>query len=206
MTMDFRFVIAKIIEKLQIAAISNCSIDKNSKVCSKSRVYDTVVKEYSYIGSNCTVINATIGKYCSIADGCLIGGAQHRIDYVSTSPVFHEGKNSLHRNYSLHPAASTPVTTIGNDVWLGNNVIIKGGCTIGNGAVIGMGSVVTHSVPDYEIWAGNPARFIKKRFSDDDTAFLTSLEWWNWPEEKIKAYAQYFNDPTSLREAMEGEE
>ena len=28
---------------------------------------------------------------------------------------------------------------------------------------VGAGSVVTKDIPDYEVWAGNPARFIKKR-------------------------------------------
>lgn len=39
--------------------------------------------------------------------------------------------------------------------------------TIGDGAVIRAGSVVTKDVGPYEIWAGNPARFIRKRFDDE---------------------------------------
>ncbi|MCR5610589.1 MAG: CatB-related O-acetyltransferase [Clostridiales bacterium] len=203
--MNLRFVIAKIIEKTQIAALKNCTVDKRSKVCSRSRAYDTVINRYSYVGSNCTVINTVIGKYCSIADGCIIGGPQHHIDYVSSSPVFHEGRNSMKKVYYPHPAVEPPVTVIGNDVWLGNNVIIKGGCTIGNGAVVGMGSVVTHDIPDYEVWAGNPARPIRKRFDDETIRFLSDIRWWDWEEEKIEKYAKYFNDPAALKAALEEE-
>ena len=52
---------------------------------------------------------------------------------------------------------------IGNDVWIGARVIILPGIHVGNGCVIGAGSVVTHDIPDYEIWAGNPAHKIKTR-------------------------------------------
>lgn len=47
--------------------------------------------------------------------------------------------------------------------FIGTNAIICADVTIGEGAIIGAGSVVTKDVPPYEIWAGNPARFIKKR-------------------------------------------
>lgn len=35
--------------------------------------------------------------------------------------------------------------------------------TIGKGAIIGAGSVVTKDIPPYQVWAGNPARYIKDR-------------------------------------------
>jgi len=57
---------------------------------------------------------------------------------------------------------------IGNDVWIGARVIILPGVHIGNGAVIGAGAVVTKDVPDYEIWGGNPARFLKSRLLSEN--------------------------------------
>ena len=40
---------------------------------------------------------------------------------------------------------------------IGANASIRAGVTIGEGAIIGMGSVVIKSVPDGEMWFGNPA-------------------------------------------------
>lgn len=54
-------------------------------------------------------------------------------------------------------------TVIGNDVWIGGAAIITAGVTIGNHAVIGAGSVVTHDVPEWGIYAGNPAKKIGDR-------------------------------------------
>ena len=58
-------------------------------------------------------------------------------------------------NYPVGPI------TIGNNVWIGMNSVILPGVDIGHGVVIGSGSIVTKTIPDYEIWAGNPARRIK---------------------------------------------
>ncbi len=52
--------------------------------------------------------------------------------------------------------------TVGNVVWIGAKSSILPGVTIGDNAIIGAGSVVTKDVPADEIWAGNPARFIRK--------------------------------------------
>lgn len=46
--------------------------------------------------------------------------------------------------------------------YLGAHTIVCKPVTIGQGAVVGAGSVVTKDIPDYEVWAGNPARFRKK--------------------------------------------
>ena len=51
---------------------------------------------------------------------------------------------------------------IGENVFIGGHCVILKGVTIGDGAVIGAGSVVTKSIPAGEIWAGNPAKFIRK--------------------------------------------
>ena len=51
---------------------------------------------------------------------------------------------------------------IKENAFLGANTIITKPVTVGKCSVVGAGSVVTKDIPDYEIWAGNPARFIKK--------------------------------------------
>ena len=52
---------------------------------------------------------------------------------------------------------------IGNNVFIGCKSIILPNVTIGNNSIIGAGSVVTKNIPDNEIWAGNPAKYIKSR-------------------------------------------
>lgn len=52
---------------------------------------------------------------------------------------------------------------IEEDVFIGCNVTICNAVTIGKGAIVGAGSVVTKSIPPYQVWAGNPARYIKDR-------------------------------------------
>jgi acetyltransferase-like isoleucine patch superfamily enzyme len=56
---------------------------------------------------------------------------------------------------------STKPVKIGNNVFIGAHTTILKGVTIGSNTIIGAGSVVTKSIPDNEIWAGNPAKFIR---------------------------------------------
>lgn len=139
---------------LQRPAIRSSVIDKSSRVCSGSQLSRVEMNRYSYIGHDCFLNNVKIGAFCSIADGCKIGGAAHQMKYVSTSPVFVAGKNIMNANFSEHKDAESKQTIIDNDVWLGMDCHIKAGVHIHTGAVIGMGSVVTKDVPPYEIWGG----------------------------------------------------
>lgn len=47
-------------------------------------------------------------------------------------------------------------------VWICSKAIIIGPCRIGRHSAIGAGSVVSKDIPPYQLWAGNPARFIKE--------------------------------------------
>ena len=75
---------------------------------------------------------------------------------------------------------------IGNDVWIGYDAIIMAGVTIGDGAIIGTRAVVTKDVEPYSIVGGVPAKEIRKRFAPEVIKRLLELQWWNWPEEKIR--------------------
>ena len=129
-----------------------------------------------------------IGKFCSIARGVtILLGGEHNVFWNSTYPfneVFDEAKE-----IKGHPATKGD-TEIGNDVWIGTEAIILSGVTIGDGAVIAARSVVVKDVEPYTIVGGNPAKVIKKRFSAGQIDHLQSIQWWNWPIEKIKANAK----------------
>jgi acetyltransferase-like isoleucine patch superfamily enzyme len=136
-----------------------------------------------------------IGQFCSIADGVkvLLGG-NHRTEYISTFPfgfIFNEylGEEKV----AGHPYSKGDVL-IGNDVWVGSGVTILSGVRIGNGAVLASNSVVTKNVGAYEIVGGNPARRIKKRFSQEVISLLEELAWWDLPTEKILEIRKILSD------------
>lgn len=125
--------------------------------------------------------NLKIGKFCSIATNVRIFlGGNHNIDWVTTFPfsVWPEYFPGA-ENIPGHPYSKGDVV-IGNDVWLGHSCMILSGVTIGNGAVIAAGSVVLKDVGPYEIWGGNPAQFIKKRFPNETIEMLQEVKWWDW--------------------------
>ena len=74
---------------------------------------------------------------------------------------------------------------IGNDVWIGYNATIMAGVTIGDGAIIATNATVVKDVEPYSIVGGNPAKEIKKRFSEEVIRKLLALKWWDWDIEKI---------------------
>lgn len=193
--MELKLLIAKGLKKiLNPPAMRNCHIDSTARVCSKSELNAANIGKYSYIGNDCFMVNVNIGAFCSVADRVCIGGAGHPIERVSSSPVFHDSGNVLGVNFQTFPYEHTPKTTIENDVWIGIGAIIKAGVSIHNGAVIGAGSVVTHDVPAYEIWAGNPARKIRDRFDKDIAAKIEASEWWNKSDAEIKELSKRFDD------------
>ena len=94
---------------------------------------DTVAPDKVYIGNNVTITAGT--KILT-----------HYLDPGSKGRIFRIGE--------VH---------IEDDVFIGVNSIICNSLTIGKGAIIGAGSIVTKDIPPYQIWAGNPAKFIKEK-------------------------------------------
>ena len=204
--MNVKRLIAKGLRALlQPPAITNSSVNKKSKIYSGSQINNSKIEKYTYVGHDCFLLSANIGPFCSIADNCRIGGASHTIQYVSSSPCFNKGTNSVGTTFAEFDSAKDLKIDIGADVWIGAGATIKSGVTIGVGAVIGAASVVTHDVPPYEVWAGNPARKIKDRFDEETKKKLLRSEWWLFEDNKLKENAQYFNDPKKFLSKIVGD-
>jgi len=199
--MTIKYILSKIIKKyLLLSSINNSDIHKSSRICAACNVQDTILGRYSYIGSYCTVVNTKIGSFCSIADNCIIGGASHPLNWVSTSPIFYDGHNVMGVNLTNNKYTKFKETIIGNDVWIGSNSLIKGGVTIANGAVIAMGSIVTKDVDPYAIVAGNPAKLIRLRFDENTVSKLLSSKWWDLSDYHLRMSANTFTDVYSFIE------
>lgn len=189
------YIFSRVLKKLRGKAVLDSSIASTSKVESGSTLVSTTFGAYSFCGYDCTFIKCDVGRFCSIASKVVIGGARHPMEYVSTSPAFLSHKESIKTKFSKHHYHWDPRTVIGHDVWIGEGVYVKGGVTIGIGAVVGMGSVVTKNIPPYAIYAGNPARLIRYRFSETVVDALLKSQWWEYSDEELHAVAPDFNDP-----------
>lgn len=199
--MDVLYYVLRAIKRLKPKAIRNSQIDKRAYICGGSQIVDSIIGKYTIVAYDSTVLNAEIGSFCTI--GKTIGGAAHPIQMVSSSNIFVCGRSILGKKFADHEFNALARTVIGNDVWVCVPSIVRSGVTIADGAVVGAGSIVTKDIGPYEIWAGNPARFIRKRFDEETISKLLEMKWWDWPDEKIQKYAPYFNDPQKLFAALE---
>ncbi|MET4717470.1 phosphonate metabolism protein (transferase hexapeptide repeat family) [Bradyrhizobium japonicum] len=145
--------------------------------------------DYSYVVNDAQITYTTIGKFCSIAAMTRINPGNHpmhratQAHFTYRSSAYFEGESDdteffdWRRQHHVH---------IGHDVWIGHGAIVLPGRNIGTGAVIAAGAIVTKDVPAYTIVAGNPARIVRRRFSEDVAGRLARLAWWDWDHDKLR--------------------
>lgn len=163
-------------------------IGRRCEILSHTRIEYASLGDYSYLGENCEVADAEIGKFTAIANAVRIGApnhpmgraSQHRFTYV---PEYYEATASRDRDFFADRRGDRVI--VGNDVWIGHAAILLPGVTVGDGAVIGAGAVVSRDVAPYTIVGGVPARPIRKRFDDAVAQSLRRIAWWDWPDELI---------------------
>ena len=147
-----------------------------------------------------------IGKFCAIASGTrfIMGPANHRMSSVTTYP-FHVfgGVWSERTPDHLSELPRKGDIVVGNDVWLGRESVVMPGVHIGDGAIVAAYSVVTRDIPPYCIAGGNPARLIRQRFSDELTALLLQLRWWDFDPETLAEVLPLLCEPDLERAAQE---
>lgn len=120
-----------------------------------------------FVDRGCTL---RIGKGVGISQAALVSHADITIGNnvkigggtcVYTSD-FHSLNATVRATKDDMAQRKTAPVTIKDNAFIGAKSIILKGVTIGENSIVGAGSVVTKSVPDNEIWAGNPARYIRK--------------------------------------------
>lgn len=124
----------------------------NSKCCLQVKEGGCLI-----IGDNSGFNGAYI--YCStavtIGQWVKVGGGSMLID-----SDFHP-LDSTKRREGFEDMKSAPIV-IDDDVFIGTHCIICKGVKIGKCSIIAAGSVVVKDIPEYEVWGGNPAKFIRK--------------------------------------------
>jgi virginiamycin A acetyltransferase len=134
-----------------------------------------------------------IGKFCMIASGVtfIMNGANHKMDGLTAYPFNIFGGDWEIVTPTLEELPYKGDTIIGNDVWIGANVTVMPGTKIGDGSIIATKSVIVKDVEPYSIVGGNPAKLIRKRFSEEKIKELLKMKWWNWEIEKITDNLHY---------------
>jgi acetyltransferase-like isoleucine patch superfamily enzyme len=110
------------------------------------------------IGNEVGISNALLYavKEIQIEDEVLIGGGTQIIDNDFHSIYY---KERMLRQYA---GVQSQKVHIKRGAFVGMNCTVLKGVVIGERSVIAAGSLVVKTVPDDELWGGNPAKFIKK--------------------------------------------
>lgn len=152
--------------------------------------------DFSYISDNSVICETTMGKFCSIGPNVRIAPGKHPTHtIVSTHPAIYSNPEYCLKNFQKkdHHNPNRSVV-VGNDVWICANAIIADGVKIGDGAIIASNSVVNSDVEPYTIVGGVPAKFIRKRFKDEQIEVLEKSKWWDKDHHWIEENSHVFLD------------
>ncbi|NJO54322.1 MAG: chloramphenicol acetyltransferase [Bacteroidales bacterium] len=172
------------------ATLHDCRLGRYTSVGARTRLLETALDDYSYIVDDGEVAYTTAGKFCSIAAMVRINPGNHPMEraaqahFTYRASYYFEGEADEAAFFDWR--RGFPVT-IGHDVWIGHGAVILPGRSIGTGAVVAAGAIVTKDVAPYTIVAGNPAKPLRRRFSDEVAERLMRLAWWDWDHGRLRA-------------------
>jgi len=137
-------------ENGRIILNNKCYIDNNVRLVA-ARDGKIDIGEGTEIGSGAVINSGGIlktGKFCLIAGNVNINSSSHciqRNEYIKIQE--HEHGEII----------------MGDDVWIGSGTSVTMNSRIGDGTIISSNSLVSGDVPEFTIFAGVPARFIRNR-------------------------------------------
>jgi phosphonate metabolism protein (transferase hexapeptide repeat family) len=172
------------------AKLLQVSLGAYCEVGARTILHEVGMGDYSYVVNDAQITYATIGKFCSIAAMTRINPGNHPMHRASQAhftyraSAYFPGESDdaeffdWRRSYHVH---------IGHDVWIGHGAVVLPGRNIGTGAVVAAGAIITKDVAAYTIVAGNPARPIRRRFSEEIAGRLAELAWWDWDHATLRS-------------------
>ena len=128
------------------------------------------------------------GKFCAIGSNVSVyksNGKGHDTSFISVYPFKYIHTDIFTNTSNINFNDGQKDIIVGNDVSIAEGVTIMPGVNIGDGAIIATNSHVIKDVEPYTIVGGNPAKFIKYRFTPEQINKLISIKWWDWDDNKI---------------------
>jgi acetyltransferase-like isoleucine patch superfamily enzyme len=145
-------ILGKDVKIFGLVNLYGCTIGDRTKIGSFVEIQKNAV-----IGSDCKISSHTfICEGVHIADKVFVGHGVTFVNDLYPEAVRADGTMQTDADWEVVP------TYVEERASIGSNSTILCGITIGQSAIIGAGSVVTKDVPSHQIWAGNPARFLRK--------------------------------------------
>jgi len=156
--------------KMEYCCIStDVSLGKDTKIHAFVNLYGCSIGDYTKIGAFVEIQKgARIGEKCKISSHTFI------CEGVTIRDRVFIGHNVSFINDKHPQAVNTDGSMQGDEDWsvvptyveegasIGSGATVLCGITIGKGSMVGAGSVVTKDIPPGEVWAGNPARFMRE--------------------------------------------
>jgi len=124
------------------------------------------------IGDNCSIGALThLGRKVALGHDCRIQGGAYIADGCVVGDRVFIGPNATLLNDKYPPSKNSlqwqPVH-IESGAVIGGGATVIAGCCVGRNAVLGAGSTLTRTLPDNEVWVGNPAVFLMMRNTYDE--------------------------------------
>jgi phosphonate metabolism protein (transferase hexapeptide repeat family) len=171
------------------AKLIDAQLGAYTEVGARTILNEVTMGDYSYVVNDGQISYTTIGKFCSIAAMIRINPGNHpmhratQAHFTYRASAYFPGESDDSEFFAWRRDHHC---TIGHDVWLGHGAIVLPGRNIGTGSVIAAGAIVTKDVAPYTIVAGNPARPVRRRFSQAVEDGLMDLAWWDWDHEMLR--------------------
>ena len=187
------------------AKLNDVKLGAYTEVGARTILQEVTMDDYSYVVNDAQITYTTIGKFCSIAAMIRINPGNHpmhratQAHFTYRASAYFEGEGDDAEFFAWRRAHHVH---IGHDVWIGHGAVVLPGRNIGTGAVVAAGAIVTKDVAPYTIVGGNPARVIKRRFTEAVADRLAELGWWDWDHETLRLALPDFRN-RSVEEFLE---